>query len=522
MNMKKIISSTLMASMLLGSSVCSVMALEENSVDKGESKIVAEVFDYGESVTSVVVDLGSVISADELKEDAFEVFAKNEEPEACIGISTGKTYYEGSRNITNMYVNSTSIPDGEADAEGQYVVIELKYGWKEYVDGVLTTVKQSNTCDYDIVMKDGAFSIFESLNVLLDMHYTITSNQNLGNLKQVDQILLTNDDVYRPIAGQFSAGKSNGLTYRLYEPTLGEGERPLIVWFHGSGEGGLSNITHILCNKGGVGFATEEAQEIFGGAYVLAPETPDNWTFAGKDYTEQAIALIQDVIDNNNIDPNRVVIAGCSAGGYMTWQTLLAAPDMFAAAVPICAPGIYTTEDFEAIKDVPIWMVHSKDDTTVDVEYSYANYYLLKELGADVTLTLYDHVIGYDEGSDLIHTYSGHWSWVYALNNDPTNDKGQSLFEWIAEQTLANDEDTVVNPDENEPVVKPDEKDPVEINPSNNVTQQPSGDQPTDVDNNQTVSVPNTGDHLNVVLPVTLLVLSAAIGYVVLRKRKEC
>ena len=212
-------------------------------------------------------------------QDAFEVFAKNEEPEACIGISTGKTYYEGSRNITNMYVNSTSIPDGEADAEGQYVVIELKYG----------------------------------------------SNQNLGNLKQGDQILLTNDDVYRPIAGQFSAGKSNGLTYRLYEPTLGEGERPLIVWFHGSGEGGLSNITHILCNKGGVGFATEEAQEIFGGAYVLAPETPDNWTFAGKDYTEQAIALIQDVIDNNNIDPNRVVIAGCSAGGYMTWQTLLAA-----------------------------------------------------------------------------------------------------------------------------------------------------------------------------------------------------
>lgn len=189
MNMKKIISSTLIASMLLGSSVCSVMALEENSVDKGESKIVAEVFDYGESVTSVVVDLGSVISADELKEDAFEVFAKNEEPEACIGISTGKTYYEGSRDITNMYVNSTSIPDGEADAEGQYVVIELKYGWKEYVDGVLTTVKQSNTCDYDIVMKDGAFSIFESLNVLLDMHYTITSNQNLGNLNKVMQIL---------------------------------------------------------------------------------------------------------------------------------------------------------------------------------------------------------------------------------------------------------------------------------------------------------------------------------------------
>ena len=76
-------------------------------------------------------------------QDAFEVFAKNEEPEACIGISTGKTYYEGSRDITNMYVNSTSIPDGEADAEGQYVVIELKYGWKEYVDGVDAVVRST-------------------------------------------------------------------------------------------------------------------------------------------------------------------------------------------------------------------------------------------------------------------------------------------------------------------------------------------------------------------------------------------
>lgn len=505
--MKKVISSTFMATLLLGSAITGVNA-EENTVNKGESKIVAEVFDYGESVTSVVVDLGQPITSDKLDKGAFEVYAKNDEPEVCVGLSAGKNYYDGIRDITNMYVNSTSIPDGEADEKGQYVVIELKYGFKEDIDGTLTTVKQSNTCDYDIIMKDGAFSIFDSHNVLLDMHYTITANQDLGQLKTGDTIELTNEDVYRPIVDQFTTGKSNGLEYRLYKPSQGEGQRPLIVWFHGSGEGRTSNITQILCNKGGTGYATEEAQDIFDGAYVLAPQCPDNWAFAGKDYTEQAIALIKDVIENNNIDPNRVIISGCSAGGAMTWQTLLAAPDMFAAAIPICAPETYTAEDLEAVKDVPIWMVHSKDDTTVNVEYSYANYYLLKELGGNVTLTLYDHVVGYDEGLGVEQNYSGHWSWVYALNNDPVNEKGQSLFEWIAEQTLAIDNDN--SNSDNDSVDKPNDS----------TTQKPSVDQqPTD--NNKVDSVPKTGDHMNVVLPMTLLVVSVAFGYSVLKKRKE-
>lgn len=398
-----------------------------------------------------------------------------------------------------MYVNSTAEPDGVEDDEGQYVVINLKYGWKEKIDGELVTVKESNTIDFDIVVENGKFEIFKSYNMLLDMTYTITANRDLGGLEAEDKVVLTNNDVYRPIADKFTSGKSNGLEYRLYEPTIGEGQRPLIVWFHGSGEGKASNMTQILANKGGVGFATDEAQNIFGGAYVLAPQCPDNWSYLyGNDYTDQAIALIKEIIANNNIDPNRVIIAGCSAGGKMTWNTLLKEPDMFAAAVPICAE-VPVKEDLEtvleAVKDVPIWLVHSEDDGTVPVENSRQNYKVLKELGGNITYTEYKNVMGYDQGTGLTHNYSGHWSWVYALNNDPVNDEGVSLFGWIAKQNLA---DRKV--ESNTPV---------------------QSENPTQSSTNTTVKSPETGDETHIILPVSLLTLSVASGYMSLRRRKE-
>lgn len=427
MKLKKVISSTLMLSMLIGAATQNVHAVEEETTKKFD--IIAEVFDYGESVTSVVVDMEEAIDATQLSTDTFSVSAKNYY--ADDSIYPGKVYYEGDRDITNIYVNSTQIPDGEPDKNGQYVVIELKYGWK---DAQGNKIKQSNTFEYNLITDDkGNFDNLKSHNLALKLNYQVSLNQNLGSLKAGYEF--EQGEVVRPIIDQFEKGESNGLQYRLYTPSIGQNsQRPLIVWFHGSGEGGTNNSMQILANKGGAGFATEEAQQIFGGAYVLAPQCPDNWSY-DIDYTDQAIALINEVVDNNNIDPNRIIIAGCSAGGYMTWKTLLKNPDMFAAAIPICADA-HTYEEIETVKDVPIWLVHSKDDGTVTVKNSINNANILTELGADVTLTLYENVTGYDEGAGVTQSYSGHWSWVYALNNDPKNEQGQSLFEWIAQQTL--------------------------------------------------------------------------------------
>ena len=54
-----------------------------------------------------------------------------------------------------------------------------------------------------------------------------------------------------------------------------------MVWLHGGGEGGWAeaqdNALPLLANRGALGFATPEAQDIFGGAYVLAPQATDFW-----------------------------------------------------------------------------------------------------------------------------------------------------------------------------------------------------------------------------------------------------
>lgn len=62
---------------------------------------------------------------------------------------------------------------------------------------------------------------------------------------------------------------------------------------------------------------TTEAQDIFGGAYVLAPQATDRWmNDAEMGYSAKLKELIDDVVANNSIDPSVYVVIA-SNGGYM-------------------------------------------------------------------------------------------------------------------------------------------------------------------------------------------------------------
>ena len=52
---------------------------------------------------------------------------------------------------------------------------------------------------------------------------------------------------------------------------------------HGGGESGFrglhyNNLSQLKANRGAVALASDEAQNIFNGAYVLAPQTPHEWS----------------------------------------------------------------------------------------------------------------------------------------------------------------------------------------------------------------------------------------------------
>lgn len=64
----------------------------------------------------------------------------------------------------------------------------------------------------------------------------------------------------------------------------------------------------------------------------------------------------------------KVVLAGCSAGGYMTMRLILDYPDYFAAAIPICEAlpdDVISDQQLSEIKDLPLYFIYSNDDPSI-------------------------------------------------------------------------------------------------------------------------------------------------------------
>ncbi|GAA4820842.1 prolyl oligopeptidase family serine peptidase [Streptomyces ziwulingensis] len=286
-------------------------------------------------------------------------------------------------------------------------------------------------------------------NVRLDLVYTLTQNTPLTSRKRHPVTVtdfVRNRRVSNPEVDAFSSHVSgSGMKYRLYSPTgphssrsARRGRHPLIVWLHGGGEGAslpddyYDNETTLRANRGALGFATPEAQRIFGGAYVLVPQSTSAWMQDGPRFAPLIHEIIGDVVRGNRVDRDRIYVAGCSNGGYMSMKMTSVYPSLFAASVPIC--GVVTSfpsggapllPDAELAKiSTPTWLVASRDDPTVDPRANTAHAH---DLIPGSLMTLYDHVTwnGY--------RFNGHWSWIYVARNDPGSN-GTHIWQWMAAQ----------------------------------------------------------------------------------------
>lgn len=75
--------------------------------------------------------------------------------------------------------------------------------------------------------------------------------------------------------------------------------------------------------------------------------------------------LLDEVVEQYNVNKNRIYLTGLSRGGNGTWGLASEIPDRFAAIIPIAgtASGV---SDYEALTNLPIWAVHNVDDEVVD------------------------------------------------------------------------------------------------------------------------------------------------------------
>ncbi|MDQ0771828.1 putative peptidase [Streptomyces aurantiacus] len=379
----------------------------------------AQVLDGGEQVTSLTLDtarLGPIDPAG-LTTGTFTVHAKATSPIPLAADDVIFSEYDLDRTVTAVRLDHRGdIVLDLAHAEGRIGGSTLGY-----IAG-------------------------RGRNVVLDLAYTLTQNAPIA-LR--NHRLITIKDfvqghrVSDPEVDAFSAHVSgSGMKYRLYSPTGSHssrrGKRPLIVWLHGGGEGAslpdnyYDNETTLRANRGALGFATPQAQRIFDGAYVVAPQSTSAWMQDGPRFAPLIHEIIGDVASRNRIDRDRIYVVGCSNGGYMSMKMTTVYPTLFAASVPIC--GVVTSfpsggapliPDSELAKiGTPSWLVASRDDTTVDPQANTAHAH---DLIPGSQMTLYDHVVrnGYQ--------FAGHWSWIYVARNDPSLN-GTHIWQWMAAQ----------------------------------------------------------------------------------------
>lgn len=382
----------------------------------------AKIFDYGQNIVSIEINTkgkGKNIQNKQIAKDTFKVFAKGTLPKDTGIVLDEKTKslgtFEVEREIENIYVNDKGN-----------IVINLKYG---------KDVAGANTLSY--VTGD------VSRNVLMDLEYRVEQKKEIKGYKTG---FYRKGKIVDEEADKFVAAKSkSGVNYQYFKPVnKDDGKKhPLIIWFHGNGEGGYkdyrNNVSQKLANRGAVAFAEDKVQKIFGGAYVVAPQADDTWyNNYSKGYIKSVKAMIDEFASENNVDKNRIYIFGASAGGYMSFRMMIEYPDYFAAFSTSAAAldkaaisgGVATTaQDLMKIRNKPLWMVHAQNDPTISYENTSKRVYdVLSKYGA--ILSSYPNVkIGETE-------YNGHWSWIYSLRNMPVNDKGEHLFEWMARQNL--------------------------------------------------------------------------------------
>ncbi len=382
----------------------------------------AEVLDGGEQVTSVTLDtsrLGRIDPAS-LTAGTFTVHAKATSP---IPLAAGDL-------IFSEYDLDRTVTAARVDRRGD-IVLELAYGEGQVGGGTL------------------GYIVSLGRNVQLDLEYTITQKRPLAvrgrgpvTIERFEQGKLSSPEV-----DAFDYGISgSGMRYRLYSPQHGHGHahgnkarrRPLIVWLHGGGEGGAlsknyyDNESTLRANRGALGFATPEAQRIFGDAYVVAPQSPSFWIEDGPRFAPQIKQIIEEVARRHPIDRDRIHVVGCSNGGYMTLKMISEYRNLFASAVPICGVvqafqpgGARLITDAELTKiSTPTWLVAAANDGTVPPT---PNTVLASQLIPDAELSLYDKVVwnGYE--------FNGHWSWIYVARNDPRL-RGTRIWQWMASQ----------------------------------------------------------------------------------------
>ncbi len=281
---------------------------------------------------------------------------------------------------------------------------------------------------------------------LFDEEFSIEAAGITISKRTIDKINIKNE----PLFGKY---KENDVLYRMYEPTA-HSPRPLILFLHGGGECGTDNLLQLTGTLGAIKLA-----ERYPDMFILAPQAPDygmgmqemfekmkqhgdpfrvcigadtdisigdrGWN---RDYVGRVCDLIRKLIAEGKVDAERVYVIGMSMGGAGVITTVSVAPDLFAAAVPIC-PSM-NADSFPMLANwpsVPVYIASSYIDHQAN-RHAYilrACSKLWAQGRKDVNYTLFTteelekyNIVASPNLTEAQIREANHKSWILVLHNE--------------------------------------------------------------------------------------------------------
>lgn len=193
------------------------------------------------------------------------------------------------------------------------------------------------------------------------------------------------------------------MPYRLYVPPGYDSRKryPLVVWLHGSDAIGNNNLSQIAAynTPGTQVWIRPDHQRDFP-AIVVAPQSAERyWAIPLLKEATLEERLVFEIIaalqQEFSIDADRIYLAGQSMGGFGVWALLARRPDLFAAGIVLCGPGVPIV--VERISHIPVWVFHGAKDDRVPVKDGRGMVELLRKAGGQPRYTEYPdlgHAVG--------------------------------------------------------------------------------------------------------------------------------
>lgn len=228
---------------------------------------------------------------------------------------------------------------------------------------------------------------------------------------QIAFALFSQDNEF--IAKSYISANNDTLLYRELVPQQIEQNKkyPLVLFLHGAGERGNDNISQLthgsMMFTNPVNRGKYPCYAVFpqcpSDQYWPSPKRPDSFNSENPFPIDAEISrplaltkeLLDQLIDEYQIDEERIYIIGLSMGGMGTFDLVCRFPDYFAAAVPIC--GGINTERLNGLKTKTNFRIfHGDADSVVPVRFSREAYLKLNAEGVDAE---YIEFPGVDHGS---------------------------------------------------------------------------------------------------------------------------